>query len=73
MSNTQLEELLVEQPPEIQAEILRINDAARDLSLQIALLVPLLAGLLGLANGFRMLRQPDVPPSADLEGMMLGG
>ena len=33
-----------------------INNDARNLSLQIALLVPLLAGLLGLGNSFRMMR-----------------
>ncbi|MFC0450380.1 MFS transporter [Rhodococcus jostii] len=59
MSNTQLEELLVDQPPEIQDEIIRINTDARPLALQIALLVPILAGLLGLLNSFRMMRVRD--------------
>ena len=45
-----------------------INNDARNRSLQIALLVPLLAGLLGLGNSFRMLRLPDQKPSAPLEG-----
>ena len=63
MSNTQLEEQLVDQPPEIQAEIIRINTDARPLALQVALLVPILAGLLGLLNGFRMMRRPDPIPS----------
>ena len=54
MSNTQLEEQLVEQPPEIKAEIVRINTDARPLALQVALLIPIIAGLLGLLNGFRM-------------------
>ena len=72
MSNTQLAEQLAGQPPDIQAEIIRINTEARHRSLQVALLVPLLAGLLGFANSFRMVRLPDVTPSAAVEGMVLG-
>ena len=34
--------------------------------------MPLLAGLIGLFNSFRMVRLPDVKPSADLEGYSLG-
>lgn len=49
-----------------------INDDARNRSLQIALLVPLLAGLLGLGNSFRMLRLPDQKPSTSLDGLDLG-
>ena len=48
MSNTGLEEQLADQPPEIQDEIIRINTDVRPLALQVALLVPILAGLLGL-------------------------
>ncbi len=44
MSNTQLAALLAGQPPEVQAEIIRINTEARHLALQVALLVPLLRG-----------------------------
>jgi EmrB/QacA subfamily drug resistance transporter len=69
MSNTQLDELIVSQPPEVEAEIIRINTEARPLSLQIALLVPLLAALLGLAVSFRMVRVGDVKPSVSLEGL----
>jgi EmrB/QacA subfamily drug resistance transporter len=64
MTNTQLAELLARQPPAIQQEILRINTVARPPALQVALLVPLLAGLLGLLNAFRMARLPDPEPSA---------
>jgi hypothetical protein len=71
MSNVQLEELLGGQPEEIQAEILRINTDARPLALQVALLVPLLAALAGLANAFRMMRLADVKPSGSAEGMVL--
>jgi hypothetical protein len=38
----------------------------------VALLVPLLAGLLGLLASFRMTRLPDIEPTADLEGVALG-
>ena len=40
MSNTALEAQLAGQPPEIQAEIIRINTEARPIALQVALLVP---------------------------------
>ena len=71
MSNTQLEEQLAGQPPEVRAEILRINTDARPLALQVALLIPLLAGLLGLGNSFRMARLPDPAPGA-AERLALG-
>ena len=63
LSNTQLEQQLEGQPPEIQAEILRINDDARPEALQVALLIPALAGLIGLFNSLRMARLPDPLPS----------
>jgi hypothetical protein len=72
LSNTQLEELLVGQPPEVQHEILAINTDARHRSLQVALLVPILAGALGLLNSFRMMRLPDPEPSSAVEGVALG-
>jgi EmrB/QacA subfamily drug resistance transporter len=72
MTNTQLEEVIVNQPPDVEAEIIRINTEARPLSLQVALLVPLVAGLLGTAVSFRMLRQPDIAPSAAVEGVAFG-
>ena len=72
MSNTALEELLVGQPADVQAEIIRINTEARPFALQVALLVPLLAGLLGLITSFRMMRLPDPTPSGAAEGMALG-
>ena len=52
--------------------MLRINDASRNRSLQVALLVPFLAGLLGLGNAVRMRRLPDVKPSAPIEGVDFG-
>jgi MFS family permease len=72
MSNTQLEEQLRGQRPAVKAEILDINTDARHRALQVALLIPILAGLLGLFNSFRMMRLPDPQPSAALEGMALG-
>jgi EmrB/QacA subfamily drug resistance transporter len=69
MSNTQLEQLLADEPADVQAEILSINTDARHLALQVALLIPLLAALAGLANAFRMTRLPDIQPSAAAEGM----
>ena len=72
MSNTQLEELLAGEPEEIQDEIVRINTDARPLALQVALLIPILAGLLGLFNSFRMMRLPDPKPSGSGEAMALG-
>jgi EmrB/QacA subfamily drug resistance transporter len=72
MSNTQLEELLVGEPREIQDEIIRINTDARPRALQFALLVPIFAGLIGLINSFRMMRLPETTPSAAVEGMALG-
>ena len=72
LSNTQLEELLAGQPETIQDEIIRINTDARPLALQVALLVPILAGVVGLLNSFRMMRLPDLKPSGSVEGMALG-
>jgi EmrB/QacA subfamily drug resistance transporter len=72
MSNTGLEELVADQPGPVQDEIIRINTEARPLALQIALLIPILAGLLGFANSFRMARLPDPTPSSSAGGVALG-
>jgi MFS family permease len=72
MSNSQLEHLLADQPPATQAEIVRINTDARPIALQVALLIPLLAALLGLGQSFRMTKLPDPTPSSDADGMLLG-
>jgi EmrB/QacA subfamily drug resistance transporter len=72
LSNTDLEKLLVGKPDAVKAEILRINTHARPIALQIALLVPLIAALLGLFTAFRMTRLPDLKPSAAAESV-LGG
>jgi hypothetical protein len=72
MSDEQLGELLADQPEAVQDEILSINTDARDLALQIALLVSLLTALVGVAIAYRMMRLPDPAPSAAAEGRGLG-
>jgi MFS family permease len=72
MTNTHLEELLVGKPPAVKAEILRINTDARPKALQFALLIPLVAALLGLLQSFRMTRLPDPEPSSAAEGLLVG-
>jgi hypothetical protein len=72
LSNTQLEQQLKGQPEQIQDEIIRINTDTRPLALQVALLVPILASLVGLVNSFHMMRLPDLKPSGSVEGMALG-
>ncbi len=64
MRNTDLALLLVDQPPEVREEILDINTRARHVALQVALAAPLLAGVLGLLNAVRMVRQGDTDPVA---------
>src|SRR3954449_11246444 len=71
VSNTQLDELLVHEPPAVREEILSINTDSSNLALQVALLVPLLAGLLGLVDASRMLRLTDIKPSASVEAAAL--
>jgi MFS family permease len=72
VSTTQLEEQLESQPDDIVDEILGINSDAGALALQVAMLVPIGACLLGFANSFRMMRLPDFAPSEAAEGV-LGG
>lgn len=72
LSDTQLEEQLAGQPDEVQDEIIRINTDARAIALQIALVIPILAGLVGLFLSIRMLRIPDPKPAGDGAGMVIG-
>jgi MFS family permease len=72
VSNTQLTELLADEPAPVREEILNINTHSTNLALQVALLVPILAGLIGLINSARMIRLPDVEPSASVEAAALG-
>jgi hypothetical protein len=55
-----------------QDEIISINTQARHVALQIALLIPILAGLAGLGISFRMIRLPDPQQSGSAEQMVLG-
>ena len=64
MSDDQLQELVTGQPKAIQDEILSINDDARHLALQAAMLFTLLASVAGIANAYRMMRLPDPPSTA---------
>jgi EmrB/QacA subfamily drug resistance transporter len=67
MTNTELEQQITGQPPAVEDEIIDINTDARHIALQIALLIPILAGLAGFLNSFRMIRLPDPAPSAHAE------
>ena len=72
MSNTQLEQMLSHETQRTKNEVLHINTVARHRALQIALLVPLLASLIGLFNSFRMMRLPDPVASSSIEGLDFG-
>jgi hypothetical protein len=72
LTDSQLMEQLSGQPKEIQDEIISINIDARHIGLQVALLVPILAGVVWLFNSFRMLRLPDPQPSGSVEGFAFG-
>jgi len=72
VSNTQLEKQLAGQPAKTQDEIIKINTQARHLALQIALLIPILAGLTGLGISFRMMRLPDPQQSGTGDQAVLG-
>jgi hypothetical protein len=72
LSNTHLAELLKGQPRDVQEEIIHINTESRPVALQFALLVPLLAALVGLLTGFRMTRLPDPEPSGAAENLLAG-
>jgi hypothetical protein len=62
MSDVQLQAQLAGQPEDIQAEVLRINTEARDRAMQVALLVPLVAAILGFIVALRMVRLPFLNP-----------
>jgi Na+/melibiose symporter-like transporter len=72
MSDAHLHDVLAGQPADVQEEIVAINTDVRPIALQVALLVPILAGLLGIANALRMRRLPDPTPSEATEGTLLG-
>jgi MFS family permease len=68
MSDAQLQAQIAGQPPAVQDEILRINTDARNVALQVALLVPLAAGLGGVVTATRMRRRPDPAPTTGDRG-----
>lgn len=72
MSDTQLVAQLQGQPADVQGEIVRINTEARHVALQVALLVPLIAGLLGLIDAVRMVKLPEPEPANSGEGLVIG-
>lgn len=59
VSDAGLAELLADEPDDVREEIVRINDDVRARALQVALLVPLCAGLVGAIQAMRMRRLPD--------------
>jgi hypothetical protein len=72
VSTTQLQKQLAGQPQKTQDEIIKINTQATHLALQVALLIPILAGLIGLLISFLMMRQPDPQQSGPGEQVVLG-
>jgi EmrB/QacA subfamily drug resistance transporter len=72
MSNTALQQQLEGQPQDVQDEILRINTEARHRALQVSLLIPLMAALVGLVDAIGMMKLPDPKSSSSVEGMALG-
>lgn len=72
MSNTQLQQQIVGQPQDIQNEVLEINSKARDRSLQVALLVPVIAGLIGFLVSLKMMKLPEIKPASDIENTFTG-
>jgi MFS family permease len=71
MSTTQLEGLLSEAPEAKAEEIVRINDDARDVAVRVAIVVPVLAGVIGFLVSLRMKRL-GVPGPAAHEGLIVG-
>lgn len=69
VSDAQLADVVSGEPPPVQEAVLEINREARDRALQIALIVPLLAAVIGLATAFRTVRLPDIEPSSDAVGV----
>lgn len=72
MSQTQLSEQIADEPQDVQDEIIAINESARPIALQVALFIPILAGLVGIGNAFRMRRLPDPEPSDNAESVIGG-
>ncbi|MFC5136735.1 MFS transporter [Actinomycetospora rhizophila] len=72
MSNSGLTDLLADEPAAARDEVVRINTEARPPALQAALLVPLIAGFLGVLLTFGMMRLRD-PEQSGASDTVLGG
>ncbi len=72
VSNSQLQHSISNQPGDVQREILDINTTATHRALQVALLVPLTAALLGTIASLLMERLPEITPLVDTEAVALG-
>jgi MFS family permease len=72
VSNTQLQTAIANQPQNIQNEVLAINQTATHRALQIALLVPLIAAIIGAWTAIRMERLPETKPSTAADSVMAG-
>ena len=72
VSNSQLQASISTEPQNIQSEVLSINKTATHQALQVALIVPIAAALIGTANAFRMQRLPDLKPPEGAE-VVIGG
>jgi hypothetical protein len=71
VSTAKLDEELQRQPDAVREEVVSINETATHRALQVALLIPVLASLLGVFTAFRMLRLPDVKPSPAAEASLV--
>ena len=60
------------EPQDVADEVIAINEQARPIALQVALFIPILAGLIGIGNAFRMRRLPDPEPSGNAESVIGG-
>ncbi|HEX5911252.1 MAG TPA: hypothetical protein VFY44_12230, partial [Thermoleophilaceae bacterium] len=62
ISTSDLDERLADEPEAVREEVLGINADATNLALQVALLIPILAGFLGLLSAGRMVRLTRAEP-----------
>lgn len=72
VSNSQLQSNISGEPQNVQNEVLAINKTATHRALQIALLVPLIAAIIGTIISFRMEKLPKIKPSVATESIMAG-
>ncbi len=72
VSNTQLQAAIAHEPQNVQDEVLAINKTATHRALQIALLIPTAAALIGTFNSFRMEKLPEIKTSSTTESVMAG-